>query len=60
MYTIIMLVAIATSMMAPPMLRYTLAHTTGASPEELEREKALAVDDRGQADPVALAPERSS
>jgi Kef-type K+ transport system membrane component KefB len=47
MYTIIVLVAIATSMMAPPMLRYTLARAPGASPEEMEREKALAVDDRG-------------
>jgi Kef-type K+ transport system membrane component KefB len=58
MYTIIMLVAIATSMMAPPLLRYTLARGTGTSPEEMEREKALAVDYRRPADPVDLPSER--
>jgi len=43
MYTIIILVAIVTSMMAPPMLRYAVMRGNATSQEELEREKALAI-----------------
>lgn len=43
MYTIVVLVAIATSLMAPPLLRLTMAHVE-TTDEEREREKAHAVD----------------
>ncbi|KAB2344535.1 cation:proton antiporter [Actinomadura rudentiformis] len=41
MYTIIVLVAVGTSLMAPPMLRYAVRRGETLSPEETEREKAL-------------------
>jgi Kef-type K+ transport system membrane component KefB len=44
MYTIIVLVAIVTSLMAPPMLRYAMSRGAAVSPEELKREKALAIE----------------
>jgi Kef-type K+ transport system membrane component KefB len=44
MYTIIILVAIFTSLMAPPMLRYAVSRGEAVSPEEQEREKVLAID----------------
>jgi Kef-type K+ transport system membrane component KefB len=43
-YTIIVLVAIVTSLMAAPMLRYAMARGAAVSPEEREREKALAIE----------------
>lgn len=43
MYTIIILVAIVTSLMAPPLLRYAVARGMATSQEEIEREKAFAV-----------------
>lgn len=43
MYTIIILVAIATSLMAPPLLRYAITRGKAPSTEEIEREKALAL-----------------
>jgi Kef-type K+ transport system membrane component KefB len=43
MYTIIILVAIVTSLMAPPMLRYAMLRGAAVSPEEKEREKALSI-----------------
>jgi hypothetical protein len=36
-------VAIVTSLMAPPMLRYAMSRCTDASAEEKEREKVLAI-----------------
>ncbi|GAA0556402.1 cation:proton antiporter [Actinomadura livida] len=44
MYTVIVLVAVGTSLMAPPMLRYAVRRGTAVSEEEARREKALAVD----------------
>ena len=44
MYTIIVLVAIVTSLMAPPMLRYAVSRGAAASPEERERAEALAIE----------------
>jgi Kef-type K+ transport system membrane component KefB len=41
MYTIVILVAIATSLMAPPMLRFAVRRTDAATVEEMEREKAM-------------------
>jgi Kef-type K+ transport system membrane component KefB len=38
MYTVIVLVAIITSVMAPPILRYAVRRTPDASPEEVARE----------------------
>jgi Kef-type K+ transport system membrane component KefB len=43
MYTIIVLVAIVTSLMAPPMLRYAVRRIDITAEEE-EREKAFAID----------------
>jgi K+:H+ antiporter len=43
MYTIIVLVAVGTSLMAPPMLRYAVRRGEAVSPEETEREKTLAI-----------------
>lgn len=43
MYTIIILVAIVTSLMAPPLLRYAVLRGASVSQEEKEREKALAI-----------------
>jgi Kef-type K+ transport system membrane component KefB len=44
MYTIIVLVAIVTSLMAPPLLRYAVSHGDAVSQEEMEREKVLAIE----------------
>ncbi|WP_207932958.1 cation:proton antiporter [Actinomadura sp. GC306] len=44
MYTVIVLVAVGTSLMAPPMLRYAVRRGTAVSEEEARREKTLAVD----------------
>jgi Kef-type K+ transport system membrane component KefB len=44
MYTIIVLVAVGTSLMAPPMLRYAVRRGTAVSEEETRREKALAIE----------------
>jgi Kef-type K+ transport system membrane component KefB len=44
MYTIVILVAIVTSLMAPPLLRYAVARGTPPSTEEQDREKALALE----------------
>jgi Kef-type K+ transport system membrane component KefB len=43
MYTIVVLVAIATSLMAPPLLRHAVRRGQDTSPEEVAREKALAI-----------------
>jgi Kef-type K+ transport system membrane component KefB len=43
MYTIVILVAIATSLMAPPMLRFAVRRTHAVSEEEEAREKVLAI-----------------
>ena len=42
-YTIVILVAILTSLMAPPMLRYAVRRGQAVSPEETAREKAFAI-----------------
>lgn len=44
MYTIIVLVAVVTSLMAPPLLRMTMAHVAYTD-EERERERRNAVDE---------------
>jgi Kef-type K+ transport system membrane component KefB len=44
MYTIIVLVAVITSVIAPPVLRFAVHRTAGVSHEELVRELALAGD----------------
>jgi Kef-type K+ transport system membrane component KefB len=44
MYTIIVLVAIVTSLMAPPLLRYAVSRGDAVSQEEMEREKVLAIE----------------
>jgi Kef-type K+ transport system membrane component KefB len=44
MYTIIVLVAIVTSLMAPPMLRYAVLRGEAVTEEEEEREKVLAIE----------------
>ncbi len=47
MYTIIVLVAVVTSLMAPPLLRMTMAHVAYTD-EERERERRNAVTNRPQ------------
>jgi Kef-type K+ transport system membrane component KefB len=49
MYTIIVLVAIITSVMAPPILRYAVGRTPGATPEEVARELLLSGDTAARA-----------
>ena len=43
MYTVVVLVAIVTSLMAPPMLRFAVRRGTAASDEERAREAAMAM-----------------
>jgi Kef-type K+ transport system membrane component KefB len=61
MYTIVILVAIFTSLMAPPMLRYAVARGMATSEEEMEREKALGLEwEPAQNAPRAQEVQRSS
>jgi Kef-type K+ transport system membrane component KefB len=49
MYTIIVLVAVITSVIAPPVLRFAVRRTAAESPEELVRELALTGQDISEA-----------
>jgi Kef-type K+ transport system membrane component KefB len=55
MYTVIVLVAIITSVMAPPILRYAMARTEAITPEEIERELLLTGESSEAADQVTAA-----
>lgn len=56
MYTIIVLVAIITSVMAPPVLRFAMRHTAGVTPEEDLRELQMIGKDVAAAAPGAGPP----
>lgn len=60
MYTIIVLVAIITSVIAPPVLRFAMRRTTAESREEIARELALTGQDAAPAADISALSNKSS